>query len=196
MPARSRPARAARPNRTAGFGTTAARGATFANQTRGTGIGAISPLAGAMHGKFGDYTPICRSWINLTLSNPFFAPKVNFHNVGTGPELVTCGYFLARNYIPERNITFQEDKIIIDDRTRFTRKLFVVDVEVDSIWGELIYLNIDGAYFHTRTELQQFKDHIRDVNEGRTGRAVDVPDWATHDEGTFVSFLQREQVVA
>jgi hypothetical protein len=196
----SRPVRAARPHRASGYGTTQARGATFANLSRGVSISVKTtpsgPFTGALAAKFGQYSPICRGWIHLTLADPHFGPRVNFHNVGTGPELVTCGYFLARNYIPGRNITFQEDKIFISDRTRHVRKEFIVDVEVDDAWGRLVYLNIDGAFFHTRTELQEFKDHIRDMNESRTGIPIDVPGDLCYDDQTFISFMQREGVVA
>ncbi len=194
-----RPARAARPTRRKGYGTTQARGATFAGQSRGVAITLLPQKApgplGHLAGRFGAYSPVCQGWIALTLKDPHFGPKVNFHNVGTGPELVTCGYFLARGYQPERNISFQEDKIYIDDRTRTSRKLFVVDVEIDSPWAGFVYLNIDGNYFHTRTELEQFRDALRDRAEGRTGRAVDVPDLVCYDDRTFVSFLEKEGVI-
>lgn len=196
----SRPVRAARPHRASGYGTTQARGATFANLSRGVSISVKSvspgPFTGALAAKFGQYSPICRSWIHLTLTNPLFAPKVNFHNVGTGPELVTCGYFLARNYTAGRDIFFQSEKVVIDDRSRLVRKDFIADIAINSAWGTTIYLNIDGPFFHTRTELQEFKDAIRDGREGRTGTVVDVPADLCYDDATFTSFMQREGVVA
>ena len=200
MPRVLRPARAARPQRTAGYGTTQARGATFANQTKNTGLTALpakapGPLGESFRGKFGHYSPICQGWIALTIKDPVFGPRVNFHNVGTGPELVTCGYFLARGYTPHHNISFQEDKLYIDDKTRTSRKLFVVDVEVDSTFAGFIYLNIDGNYFHTRTELEEFHDALRDRAEGRTGTPVDVPGDVCYDDTTFVAFLMQKGVI-
>jgi hypothetical protein len=201
MPRSVRSSRAARPRRASGGGTTTARGATFAQTTHGTGltpipVKAAGPLGESYRGKFGQYDSICQGWIAMTLDNPVFGPRVNFHNVGTGPELVTCGFFLARGYVPHRNITFQEDKIIIDDRSRLVRKEFVVDVEVDSIWGEFLYLNIDGVFFHSRTELQEFKDHIRDSSEQRKGTPIDVPDTVCYDSSTFMTFLRTHGVLA
>jgi hypothetical protein len=200
MPREGRPARAARPGRTAGYGTIAAVGATFASLSRSATVKlpqeGAGPLGEAYRGKFAHYAPVCQGWIALTIRDPFFGPLVNFHNQGTGPELVTCGYFLAHGYTPGRDIFFQQEKIVIDDRTRRTRKDFIVDVAINSPWGGTIYLNIDGVYFHTRTELEEFKDAIRDGREGRTGRPVDVPDTDTLDPATFESFLQREGVAA
>lgn len=200
MPRQSRPAKLARPTRRKGYGTTEARGATFAGQSHSVAITLISakpagPL-GPLSARFAAYTPICQAWIALTLHDPHFGPKVNLHNVGTGPELVTTGYFLAHGYVGGRDVFFQEDKIVIDDRTRTSRKEFVVDVAVDDAWGQTIYLNIDGVYFHSRTELQAFHDALRDRSEGRTGRAVDVPDIDCYDDRTFVAFLAREGIIA
>ena len=117
-------------------------------------------------------------------------------NVGTGPELVVCGYFLARGYADGRDLFFQEDKFVIDDVTRTSRKEFVVDVAVSSQWGGTTYLNIDGVYFHTRTELQEFHDHLRDRSEQRWGKVVDVPDAVTLDPESLVDFLGRNGVIA
>jgi len=196
-----RPTRPARPKRTAGGGTTTARGATFGGQTRGTGLAVVpstaaGPLGEGFRGRFGAYAPICQGWIALTIKHPVIGPKVNFHNVGTGPELVVCGFFLARNYTPGRDLFFQEDKVVIDDVSRTSRKEFIVDVAVNDAWGNTVYLNIDGIYFHTRTELQQFKDAIRNGKEAKTGKPVDVPDTFCYDPMTLMDLLDREQVAA
>jgi hypothetical protein len=193
--------RPTRPTRRTGHGTTHARGATFASLTKGTNLAPISPLGGGplpdnMRSRFSMYTPICQGWIWLALQQPQVQQVANLHNVGTGPELVVVGFFLSRGYILGRDLFFQQEKIVIDDRTRTSRRDFIVDIAINSAWGMTVYLNIDGIYFHQRNELQEFRDAVRDRNLLRFGAVVDVPDTVCYDDATLVDFLSGKGVLA
>lgn len=195
--------RAPRPTRRHPGGTTQARGETFAHQTRHPGLTAIpqesaGPLGEAFRGKYPANDPVTRGWIGLALKDPMIGPRVNFNNVGTGPELVVCGYYLAHGYHTtgsNADLFFQSEKFLISDRSRVRLlKKFVVDIAVDSPFAGLIYLNIDGTYFHTRTELEIFKDAVRNQGQAANGRPISLPDTVCYHAPDLVAFLQREGI--
>jgi hypothetical protein len=208
MPVRSAPTkrptgRAARPTRRAPGGTTQARGRTFAHETGHPGLTAVNqksagPLGEAFRGKYPMNDTVTLGWIGLALKDPMIRPHVNFNNVGTGPELCVCGYYLSHGYHTtgaNANLFFQSEKFLIGDRSRVKLlKKFVVDIAIDSPWGGLIYLNIDGAFFHTRSELEIFKDAVRNRGQAAQGRPISLPDTVTYRAPDLVAFLTREGI--
>ena len=195
--------RAPRPTHRHAGGTTQARGETFAHQTHHAGMKGIAqesagPLGEAFRGKYPNNDSVTKGWIGLALKDPMIRPKVNFNNVGTGPELAVCGYYLAHGYHTggaNANLFFQSEKFLISDRSRVKLlKKFVVDIAIDSPFGGLIYLNIDGTFFHTRTELEIFKDAVRNRGQAAQGRPISLPDTVTYHAPDLVAFLQREGI--
>jgi hypothetical protein len=200
----TRSGRVTRPTKRAQGGTVAARGRTFAHTTHHPGTAVVpqesaGALGEAYRGKWADNDAVTKGWIFRALADPVIHAAANFNNVGTGPELVICGFFLSRDYHTSganANLFFQSQKLLISDRSRVKLlKKFVVDIAIDNPFGGLIYLNIDGAYFHTRTELQEFKDAARDRGLLQGGRVLDVPDTMTYQATTLVAFFEREGVI-
>lgn len=190
--------RGVRPPRLPRGGTITARGATFQSLTHHPGTALVSPLAknaifgSAWQPKYARYDTEAQGWLARALREPKIAAKANGHTIGTGPELVVCGYFLAHGYEEGRDLFFQDYKFVINERSRTRiKKLFVVDVAVNDHFGGTIFLNIDGAQFHTKTALQEFRDAVRDGTLKKRGRVVDVPDTVCYAGQTLVDFLIR-----
>lgn len=193
--------RGMRKPRTTRGGSLMAKGTTFAELTRHPGTAFVSPdLRTAILGmhfqkKFNRYDTLAQGWIARALADPFIARKANGKTAGTGSELCVCGYFLSHGYRTNRDLFFQSYRIIINDRSR-TRitKQFVVDIAINNRFGGQVFLNIDGAEFHTRTELEAFRDLARDGTQKKKGRPVDVPDQVCYRGEDLIAFLERKGI--
>lgn len=196
MPKMTRTPRATRPVRR--FGTIQARGHTFAQVTQHAGTKLVRPEAA---GPLGPNAPakyttgfdtLAQGWEARALREPAIAHRVR-QTHASGAELVVAGFFLAHGYVEGRDLFFQEAKFIINDRSRArTLKEFVVDNMINSRWGTNIYMNIDGVYYHDRTQLEAFKDAVRDGRLRAKGRVIDIPDTVCFSGEDLRAFLLRE----
>lgn len=179
-------------------GSVKAKGLTFAQATFRGGTSLISPRASGPLGpnmapKFGAFDTLAQAWVAKALAVPNIASRVR-QTHASGAELVVAGYFLSLGYVEGRDLFFQEYKFVIDDRTRRSHRLFVVDDAINSKDGGTIFLNIDGVEYHKKTELEMFKDGIRDGRLRAKGKVVDVPDTACYTGEDLKAFFLREGV--